>query len=117
MVTKGRQMIDLDRGRLRLWSAAAAFVSLSMTQAAGAHPAAFTVGDVMQAPFPSYLRAAPKGGAVAWVFNAKGRLNVWVADSPRGPKARQITSYTEDDGFDIGELAWSPDAKLIAFTR
>src|SRR5437773_6004512 len=24
-------------------------------------------------------------------------------------KARQITPYTEDDGFDIGELAWSPE--------
>jgi dipeptidyl aminopeptidase/acylaminoacyl peptidase len=54
---------------------------------------------------------------VAWVFDAKGCSNIWVADPSHGAKARQITPYTEDDGFDIGELAWSPDTKSIAFTR
>jgi dipeptidyl aminopeptidase/acylaminoacyl peptidase len=63
------------------------------------------------------MLAAPTGAAVAWVFNAKGCSNIWVADPSHGAKARQITPYTEDDGFDIGELAWSPDAKSIAFTR
>jgi dipeptidyl aminopeptidase/acylaminoacyl peptidase len=84
--------------------------------AAGAHPAAFTLNDVMQAPFAWDMVAAPTGTAVAWVFNAKGCSNIWVA-GPRGAKARQITSYTGDDGFDVGELAWSPDTKSIAFTR
>ena len=88
-----------------------------MTQAAGAHPAAFTLDDVMQSPFASDMRAAPTGGAVAWVFDAKGCSNIWVADTSHGVKARQITSYTKDDGLDIGELAWSPDATSIAFTR
>src|SRR6202011_4205087 len=101
----------------RLWSAAAACAGLFMTQAAGTHPAAFTLNDVMQAPFPSYLLAAPAGAAVAWVFNAKGCSNIWVADPSHGAKARQITPYTEDDGFAIGELAWSPDTRSIAFTR
>ena len=88
-----------------------------MTQAAGTHPAAFTLSDVMQAPFPYYMVAAPTGAAVAWVFDAKGCRNIWVADPSHGAKARQITPYTEDDGFDIGELAWSPDTTSIAFTR
>ena len=88
-----------------------------MSQAAGTHPAAFTLNDAMQAPFPSYMLAAPTGAAVAWVFNAKGCSNIWVADRSHGAKARQITLYTKDDGFDIGELAWSPDTKSIAFTR
>jgi Tol biopolymer transport system component len=110
-------MIDFGLGKLRLWSAAAACAGLFMTQAAGTHPAAFTLNDVMQAPFPSYLLAAPTGAAVAWVFDAKGCSNIWVADPSHGAKARQITPYTEDDGFDIGELAWSPDTKSIAFTR
>jgi len=109
--------IDFALGKLRLWSAAAACAGLFMTQVAGAHPAAFTLNDVMQAPFPSYLVAAPTGSAVAWVFNAKGSHNIWVADPSHRAKVRQITPYTEDDGFDIGELAWSPDTKSIAFTR
>ncbi len=103
--------------KLRLWNVAAACAGLFITQAAEAHPAAFTLNDVMQAPFPSYMLAAPTGAAVAWVFNAKGCSNIWIADPSHGAKARQITPYTKDDGFDIGELAWSPDAKSIAFTR
>src|SRR6266403_607403 len=110
-------MIDFGLGKLRLWSAAAACGGLFITQAAGAHPAAFTLNAVMQAPFPYDMVAAPTGAAVAWVFDAKGRRNIWVADLSHGAKARQITPYTEDDGFAIGELAWSPDTKSIAFTR
>ena len=106
-------MIDFGWGKLRLWSAAAACAGLFMTQAAGTHPAAFTLNDVMQAPFAWDMLAAPKGAAVAWVFNAKGCSNIWVADPSHGANARQITPYTEDDGYDIGELAWSPDAKSI----
>src|SRR6266700_8119964 len=110
-------MIEFRLGKLRLWSTAAACAGLFMTQAAGAHPAAFTLNDVMQAPFASDMLAAPTGAAVAWVFNAKGCSNIWVADPPHGAKARQITPYTQEDDFDIGELAWSPDAKSIAFAR
>src|SRR5260370_33306651 len=110
-------MIDFGLGKLRLWSAAAACAGLFMTQAAGTHPAAFTLNDVMQAPFPYYMVAAPTGAAVAWVFDAKGCRNIWGADPSHGAKARQITPYTGDDGFNIGDLAWSPDTKSIAFTR
>ncbi len=105
------------------WSvmvAVAGMAVLGMTPTlAGAqtHQATYTLDDVMQAPFASDLLAAPTGTAVAWVFNAKGCGNIWVADPSRGAQARQITPYTEDDDLDIGELAWSPDATSIAFTR
>ncbi|MGH9932054.1 MAG: S9 family peptidase, partial [Pyrinomonadaceae bacterium] len=76
----------------------------------------FTLEQVMSAPFPSNLVAAPVGGSVAWVQIAKGSRNVWVA-SPPEYKGRQLTSYTGDDGEEIGELAWTPDAKAIIYTR
>jgi len=86
-----------------------------MTQAAGTHPAAFTLNDVMQAPFrTTWWRAHGRSRAG---IDAKGCRNIWVADPSHGAKARQITPYTEDDGFDIGELAWSPDTTSVAFTR
>lgn len=71
----------------------------------------------MRAPFPSSLTAAPRGGAVAWVFDAGGRRNFWVADPARGEKAHAITACGEDDGFHVDDLAWSPDLKSSAFTR
>jgi dipeptidyl aminopeptidase/acylaminoacyl peptidase len=76
----------------------------------------FTLDQVMSAPFPSHLVAAPIGGRVAWVQIAKGARNVWVA-SPPDYKGRQLTSYNEDDGEDLGELVWTSDAKAIIYTR
>jgi dipeptidyl aminopeptidase/acylaminoacyl peptidase len=76
----------------------------------------FTLEQVMSAPFPSNLVAAPTGGAVAWVQIARGSRNIWVA-SPPEYKGRQLTTYTDDDGVEIGELVWTPDAKSIVYTR
>jgi len=79
----------------------------------------FTLEQVLSAPFPTELTAAPSKGRVAWVFNARGRRNLWIAEpAPDGNyKARQLTSYGEDDGQDIGQLNWAPDASTIVFTR
>jgi dipeptidyl aminopeptidase/acylaminoacyl peptidase len=82
-----------------------------------AHPAAFTIEQVMGAPFPSSLIAASRGEAVAWVFDDRGCRNVWAADAAHGMRGRAVTTFTGDDGFNIGELVWSPDARLLAFTR
>ena len=83
---------------------------------AGAQQGPFTIEQVMSAPFPSDLVAAPAGGKVAWVFDARGVRNIWVAEPP-DYKARAVTAYTEDDGQEIDELAWTPDARAIVYAR
>ncbi len=88
--------------------------------AQGLRPPDFTLRQVLSAPFPSGLAAAPKGGRVAWVSDAEGVRNVWAAE-PAGPggafTGRALTAYTGDDGYDLGELAWSPDGAQVAYTR
>jgi dipeptidyl aminopeptidase/acylaminoacyl peptidase len=76
----------------------------------------FTIEQVMSAPFPSELVAAPAGGKVAWVFYASGARNIWAAEPP-DYKSRALTSYTSDDGQEIAELAWTPDARSIVYAR
>ena len=93
------------------------FVAVICTAAS---PRPFTLEQVMSAPFPSELTAAPSGAKVAWVFNAQGSRNIWVAEvSPDGGKflARQLTSYSGDDGQEVGELSWLPDASGIVYVR
>jgi dipeptidyl aminopeptidase/acylaminoacyl peptidase len=91
-----------------------ASVSRAPAQAADGVP--FTLERVMSAPFPSSLVAARSGGLVAWVFNARGVRNVWVAGPPEY-RGRAVTAYTEDDGIEITELAFTPDARSIVFVR
>jgi dipeptidyl aminopeptidase/acylaminoacyl peptidase len=97
--------------------ALAGCVGLVGGMTAWGHPAAFTIEQVMQAPFPAGLVGGTRGKSVAWVFNERGSRNVWVADAGGGTKAQAVTSFSGDDGFDIGELAWSADAQRLAFTR
>ena len=94
---------------------AALFLCLS-TAAAAQNARQFTLEQVMSAPFPSNLVAAPAGGSVAWVQIAKGIRNIWIA-SPPEYKGKQLTSYTDDDGDELGELVWTADAKAIIYTR
>jgi dipeptidyl aminopeptidase/acylaminoacyl peptidase len=78
----------------------------------------FTIEQVLSSPFPSELVASPAGNKVAWVFDARGLHNIWVAESGgNGHRARQITPYTQDDGQDVGELAWTPDGQSIVYVR
>src|SRR6201981_3617881 len=88
----------------------------SFAPAQGQAQQSFTLDQVMSAPFPDNLLAAPTGGAVAWVFNDKGARNVWVA-APPDYRGRAITNYPDDDGQEISELRWTPDAKAIVYVR
>src|ERR1700723_3661451 len=76
----------------------------------------FTLEQVMSSPFPSELTAAVHGSRVAWVFDAKGVRNVWVADGPDFiHSARQLTHYSADDGQPIASLRLTPDGKTAVY--
>ena len=103
--------------RVRGFCKAAMLVAILFTPNLGrAEQRPFSLEQIMSSPFPDDLTAAPAGGTVAWVFNARGVRNIWVAQPP-SYKARAITSYAGDDGQEIGELAWMPDGKGIVYTR
>ena len=81
-----------------------------------AAPAPFTIDQVLSSAFPTHLTAAPKGGRVAWVSNARGAVNLLVAEPPLY-QARRVTNYIEDDGQDITELRWAPDGSALVYVR
>ena len=70
----------------------------------------------MSSPFPTDLVAATHGSRVAWVFDAKGVRNVWVAEGPDfAHTARPVTHYNADDGQPIASLRLTPDGKSVVF--
>jgi dipeptidyl aminopeptidase/acylaminoacyl peptidase len=101
---------------------AAAVVGVLLSQCATAHAAtnaAFSLQQVLSAPFPSGLIAAPAAGRVAWIYNDRGARNLWVAekDATGAMRGRAVTRYSGDDGVDMGELSWAPDGTTIVFSR
>jgi hypothetical protein len=84
--------------------------------ALGSAFAAEPIERYLHAPFASELSAAPGGGKVAWILDEHGARNLWVAAAP-DYKGRRLTSYSEDDGQDLGDVAWSPDGRFLLYTR
>ncbi len=75
-----------------------------------------TLGQLLSAPFPTELLAAPVGGRLAWVQNARGVRNIWVAEPP-DYRGRQLTRYDKDDGQGIYGLEWTPDARTLVYAH
>jgi dipeptidyl aminopeptidase/acylaminoacyl peptidase len=96
-------------------AAAACIAAVTCT---AAHGQSFSLQQVMSGAFNSELQAAPKGSQVVWMANQEGRRNLWTADLANSNYApRQLTSYTADDGQDIGDITWTPDARAILYVR
>ncbi|GMV07240.1 MAG: hypothetical protein AMXMBFR53_35150 [Gemmatimonadota bacterium] len=74
------------------------------------------VRDALSSSFVQGLVAAPTGDRVAWVVNEAGARNVWVAEGPAW-QGRKVTAYAEDDGQDVGSLAFTADGAWVLFVR
>jgi len=90
------------------------FAILFVTQLNSARP--FTVEQVLGFPSPENLVASPAGSMVAWTFNERGVRNIYIAEAP-GFEARKISAYTQDDGQELTQLAFSKDGKTIVYVR
>ena len=76
----------------------------------------FTLQQALSSPFPTELVSAEHANRVAWVFDAKGVRNVWIADAPDFARtARQLTHYKNDDGQPIASLRLTPDGKTVVY--
>ena len=84
-----------------------------------AYPSGFTIEQVLGAPFASDMVAAPAGREFAWVSDARGRSNVWLAaaSGAAGFTARALTHYGVDDGLAIEDLAFVPHHDALLFVR
>src|ERR1051325_12035601 len=76
----------------------------------------FSLEQVLSSPFPSDLVASNQGDKLAWIFDAQGKRNIWVAEAPAF-KGRQLTRYTKDDGQELAAPVFSPDGNWIAYVR
>ncbi len=107
-------------GPLRIARCAAlASIVLGLVPISMAAQSSFTLEQVTSSPFPGELVAAPTGGRVAWLFDARGARNIWVAEPAEAGRyrSRQLTNYADDDGQDIAGLAWTPDGRSIVYAR
>jgi len=79
----------------------------------------FTLEQVLSAPFASDLVASPKPGRVAWIENQQGRRNLWLATRDNSGKflTKRLTAYNDDDGQEMYDIAWTPDAERIIYVR
>jgi dipeptidyl aminopeptidase/acylaminoacyl peptidase len=77
---------------------------------------AFTLEQVLSAPFSYGLTSASRAPRVAWVADNKGERNIWVADAPDFIP-RQVTRYKGDHGQLIMSVRLTPDGKTVVYAR
>lgn len=82
--------------------------------------AGFTIQQILGAPFASDIVASRDVRAFAWVSDARGVRNVWLAVGTAANGAfevRPLTHYTADDGLEIADLAFVPHRDQLLYTR
>ncbi len=76
----------------------------------------FTLEAVLSAPYPDAPVVAQTTNRLAWVANDEGVRNIWMAEAPDFQPV-PLTDYTEDDGQALGNLAFTPDGRILFYVR
>jgi dipeptidyl aminopeptidase/acylaminoacyl peptidase len=95
------------------WALALCAAGLVLAQPAVA--AVRDIAETLSLPVAGGLTGAHDRARFAWVENAAGVRNVWVAD--KGSAARKLTAFGEDDGLEIYDLEFTRDGSMLAFVR
>ena len=79
----------------------------------------FTIDEALSAPFASDLVASPRMSRFAWVEDEQGKRNLWIAQpDPLGKyQPKRLTSYDQDDGQEMYQISWTPDAENLVYVR
>src|SRR5579862_371513 len=73
---------------------------------------AFTLQQILSAPFAGNLTASPDGTVLVWKVHDRGLRNLYTN---AGGAIHQITNYDQDDGQDIDNVAISSDNSAVVF--
>jgi dipeptidyl aminopeptidase/acylaminoacyl peptidase len=94
-------------------------VALALLAGQPAESQGFTLEHALSAPFASDLVASPQLGRFAWIENQQGRRNLWVAkpDGTGKYESKRLTAYDQDDGQEMYQIAWTPDAEHLIYVR
>jgi dipeptidyl aminopeptidase/acylaminoacyl peptidase len=79
-----------------------------------ANARAFSMEDVLSAPFVGNLTSSPDGTVLVWKVHLRGQRNLYTNE---GGTVRRITSYDQDDGQDIDNVAILPDNDAVVYMR
>ena len=105
----------MNRRTLLVLAVMVSLAAVSLPQLAAAQKA-FTLEQVLSAPFAADLIAAKEVNRIAWTLDEQGKRNVWVAEGPLF-QARRLTSYLTDDGQEISQLSFSEDGNSLVYVR
>ncbi len=75
---------------------------------------AYTMEDILSAPFADNLTASPDGTFVVWKVHLRGQRNLYTN---RGGSVHKITSYDADDGQDIDNVHVLASNDAVVYMR
>lgn len=96
--------------------AALLVLTASFVVGEAARAQAFSLEDVLSAPYPENLVAAADGARIAWTETHKGARSVFTAAAPDFEPQR-IAHFPKDDGRPLSALSLSADGAFAVFTR